>query len=194
MAKSCVTVCFTYSLRMTIFEHRYFTSDTFRVWWGICIWLCYKFPTESNSERILKIGLYLVKLWARVRCLVFFWLTARYDVFTYTTGSQSTAQSQKIIFKILKQIYSEETVGTETSCTKWFICYTEKTEREKQLADKASTISSGYHCNLYELCFQQNWCLCKITTVTIGLQWRLFDDPQLFCSCNGLGDIRVHLV
>ena len=31
-----------------------------------------KFPTESNSERILKIGQYLVKLWARVRCLVFF--------------------------------------------------------------------------------------------------------------------------
>ena len=31
--------------------------------------LCYKFPTESNSERILKIGQYLVKLWARVRCL-----------------------------------------------------------------------------------------------------------------------------
>ena len=29
------------------------------------------FPTESNSERILKIGQYLVKLWARVRYLVF---------------------------------------------------------------------------------------------------------------------------
>jgi len=42
------------------------------VWWGIYISLCYKFPTESNSERILKIGIYLVKLWARVRCLVFF--------------------------------------------------------------------------------------------------------------------------
>jgi len=44
----------------------------FRVCWGICIWLCYKFPTESNSERILKNGKYLVKLWARVWCLVFF--------------------------------------------------------------------------------------------------------------------------
>ena len=32
---------------------------------------CYKFPTESNSERILKTGQYLVKLWARVWCLVF---------------------------------------------------------------------------------------------------------------------------
>ena len=38
---------------------------------GIYISLCYKFATESNSERILKIGKYLVKLWARVRCLVF---------------------------------------------------------------------------------------------------------------------------
>jgi len=43
-----------------------------RLWWGICIWLCYKFPTESNSERILKIGQYFVKLWARVWCLCFF--------------------------------------------------------------------------------------------------------------------------
>jgi len=34
-----------------------------------CGGLYYKFPTESNSERILKIGEYLVKLWARVRCL-----------------------------------------------------------------------------------------------------------------------------
>jgi len=41
------------------------------VWWGIYTSLCYKFPTESNRERILKIGKYLVKLWARVRCLVF---------------------------------------------------------------------------------------------------------------------------
>jgi len=38
---------------------------------GVYISLCYKFSTESNSERILKIGKYLVKLWARVRCLVF---------------------------------------------------------------------------------------------------------------------------
>jgi len=37
---------------------------------GIYISLCYKFPIESNGERILKIGRYLVKLWARVRCLV----------------------------------------------------------------------------------------------------------------------------
>ena len=40
--------------------------------WGIYIRLCYKFPTESYSERISTIGQYLVKLWARVRCPVFF--------------------------------------------------------------------------------------------------------------------------
>ena len=39
---------------------------------GYLYMFCYKFPTESNSERILKIGQHLVKLWARVRCLVFF--------------------------------------------------------------------------------------------------------------------------
>ena len=44
----------------------------FRSCWGICTRLYYKFPTESNSERILKIYQYLVKLWSRVRCLVFF--------------------------------------------------------------------------------------------------------------------------
>ena len=38
---------------------------------GVFVHDCYKFPTESNSERILKIGEYLVKLWSRVRCLVF---------------------------------------------------------------------------------------------------------------------------
>ena len=38
---------------------------------GVFIYHCYKIPTESNSERSLKVGKYLVKLWARVRCLVF---------------------------------------------------------------------------------------------------------------------------
>ena len=36
---------------------------------GVFVYDCYKFPTESNSERILKIGQYLVKLWARVGVL-----------------------------------------------------------------------------------------------------------------------------
>ena len=39
---------------------------------GIFVHDCYKFYTESNSERISKIGQSLVKLWARVRCFVFF--------------------------------------------------------------------------------------------------------------------------
>ena len=34
-----------------------------------------KFPAECNTERILKIGHYLAKLWTRVWCLVFFWTT-----------------------------------------------------------------------------------------------------------------------
>jgi len=38
---------------------------------GIYISPCYKFTTESNSERIGKISKYLVKLWARDWCLVF---------------------------------------------------------------------------------------------------------------------------
>jgi len=39
---------------------------------AVFICLCYRFPAESNSERILKIGRYSVKLWAIVRRLVFF--------------------------------------------------------------------------------------------------------------------------
>ena len=49
----------------------------------------YKFITESNSERILKIGQYLVKLWARVWCLVF--LT--HCVVRYNTISCSNVRS-----------------------------------------------------------------------------------------------------
>jgi len=44
-----------------------------RLWCG-GVFVCdrYKFSTKSNSERILKIGQHWVKLWAGVRCLVFF--------------------------------------------------------------------------------------------------------------------------
>ena len=43
---------------------------------GICNERLYcKFPAECNSERILKSGHYLVKLWTRVWCLVFYWTT-----------------------------------------------------------------------------------------------------------------------
>jgi len=51
------------------------------VLWGICICRCYRISTKCNSEKILKIGQYLVKLWARVRCLVF--LLTVYIGFTF---------------------------------------------------------------------------------------------------------------
>ena len=66
-------------------------SDTFRVWWGIYTSLCYKFPSESNSERIFKIGKYLVKLWARVRCLVF--LTHSVDALRHWSANRRNAIS-----------------------------------------------------------------------------------------------------
>jgi len=34
-----------------------------------------KFPAECNTERILKFGHYMAKLWTRVWCLVFYWTT-----------------------------------------------------------------------------------------------------------------------
>jgi len=72
---SCITVCFTYSLRMAIFLNTDISQGSVATrlgcGGGIYASLCYKSPTESNSERILKIGKYLVKLWTRVRCLVF---------------------------------------------------------------------------------------------------------------------------
>jgi len=61
----------------------------FSVWCDICTWVCYKFPTESNYERILKIGEYLVKLWARVRCLVF-WLTVYRPISRWHGAQQPT--------------------------------------------------------------------------------------------------------
>ena len=74
MAKSCITVCFTYSLRMAIFGTQMSQGSVATRFGcgGIFVYVFVKkFPAESNSERILKIGQYLVKLWARVRCLVF---------------------------------------------------------------------------------------------------------------------------
>jgi len=46
-------------------------NDLCCVEWGVKLYSNQTKPTESNSERILKIGQYVVKLWARVRCLVF---------------------------------------------------------------------------------------------------------------------------
>jgi len=68
---------------------------------GVFICDCYKFPTESNTERILKIGQHLVKLWARVRCLIF--LT--HSVYTYMVG-------QKIKLLILSEYVNKtEKIG-----------------------------------------------------------------------------------
>ena len=45
------------------------------VWWGICTWLCYKFPTKSKSKRILKIDQYLMIYGQELAGVLFFWLT-----------------------------------------------------------------------------------------------------------------------
>ena len=59
---------------------------------------CYKFPTESNSERILKIGQYLVKLWAKARCLVF--LTHSVCAIIYKTSHTNSDKTRIILLKI----------------------------------------------------------------------------------------------
>ena len=45
------------------------------VWWGICTWLCYKFPTKFKSKRILKIDQYLMIYGQELAGVLFFWLT-----------------------------------------------------------------------------------------------------------------------
>jgi len=42
------------------------------VWWGICTWLCYKFPTKSKSKRILKIDQYLMIYGQELAGVLFF--------------------------------------------------------------------------------------------------------------------------
>ena len=115
MAKSCITVCFTYSLRMArFFEQRYFTSsDTFRVWWGICTWVCYTFPVESNGEKFLKIGQYLVKLWPRVWCLVF---DSRWYIHTGRHEDYS-AWPTNVLIAYRALIAHKNTVGGEIWCS-----------------------------------------------------------------------------
>ena len=90
MAKSCITVCFTYSLRMAIFVNTDISQGSVATrlgCGGVYVYDCYKFPTESNSERILKISQYLVKLWARVRCVVF--LTHSVDALLEAQSAES---------------------------------------------------------------------------------------------------------
>jgi len=90
VAKSCITVCFTYSLRMAIFVNTDISQGSVATrlgCGGVYVYDCYKFPTESNSERILKISQYLVKLWARVRCVVF--LTHSVDALLEAQSAES---------------------------------------------------------------------------------------------------------
>ena len=80
------------------------------MWWRICIWLCYKFPTESNSDRILKIGQYLVKLWARVRCLVFLdsrCIAVMFYLFQYAHRSFDKNRTRLVIC-ILTESYPQQ--------------------------------------------------------------------------------------
>jgi len=56
---SCITVCFTYSLRMAIFWTRE-CSDTFRVWWGVFI---YDFVANFLLSLTLKEFWKLVNIW-----------------------------------------------------------------------------------------------------------------------------------
>ena len=100
MAKSCIAVCFTYSVRMDLNTDisQGSVATCLGYGGGICTRLCYKFPTESNSERILKIGHYLVKLWARVRCLVF----STHSV--YSTGFYWTVNQRECSSKLHRSI------------------------------------------------------------------------------------------
>jgi len=74
--KSYMAVCFNYFLSIAIFLNIDISQGSVatRLRCGLVGYLhmaLLQISCESNSERILKIGQYLVKLWARVRCLVF---------------------------------------------------------------------------------------------------------------------------
>ena len=78
-----------------IFLHSYISQGSVatRLGFGrVFVYDCYKFPTESNSKRIFKIGQYLVKLWARVRCLVF--LTHGVEIITLMVNHPSGSHQQ----------------------------------------------------------------------------------------------------
>ena len=71
MAKSCITVLLHLLLKNGDFLNTDISQGSVATGLGcgggIYISLCYKFATESNSERILKICKYSVKLWASRR-------------------------------------------------------------------------------------------------------------------------------
>ena len=152
---SCITVCFTYFLRMAIFfQHRYFTrkcSDTFRVWWSIYISLRYKFSVESNSERILKIGKYLVKLLARVRCLVFFdspcilW-TASDRVYAFCVRPYFPHDIAVLSYW---SVYRASLAGVYTLLAKHLIDRKLQQVRASTGDDVAARVCSSYYCRQY---------------------------------------------
>jgi len=85
VAKSWLTVCFTYSLRIAIFSTD-ISQGSVVTRLGCGGVFVYDFDTNfllnlTVIERIVKIGQYLVKLWARVRCLVFFDSRCRFRFF-----------------------------------------------------------------------------------------------------------------
>jgi len=75
VAMSCITVCFTYFLRMAIFFNTDISQESVATRLGCGGVFIYHFVTNFllslTVKEFSKIGKYLVKLWARVRCLVF---------------------------------------------------------------------------------------------------------------------------
>jgi len=49
-------------------------SDAVKVWWYVLTTLFYKFSTKCASEKSLKYGHYLARIWAKV-CGLLFWAT-----------------------------------------------------------------------------------------------------------------------
>jgi len=75
VAKSCITVCFTYSLRLAIFLNTDISQGNVATRLGCGEVFVYDFVTNYllslTMKKFLKIGQYFVKLLTRVRCLVF---------------------------------------------------------------------------------------------------------------------------
>ena len=72
---SCITVCFIYSIRIAIFLNTDISQGSVATRRGCGGVFTYDFVTNFllslTVKKKLKIGQYLMKLWARIRCLVF---------------------------------------------------------------------------------------------------------------------------
>ena len=93
-----------------------------RLWHGgVFAYVCYKFPTKSNSERSLKIDEYLVKLWARVRCLVF--LT--HGVYIYMNGGifKHEFVANLLPSRLLKKIFENRIIVSEVMAKSLVSCF-----------------------------------------------------------------------